>query len=418
MCERLDMKLLMLLGSGISLSSGIPDVKNITNSILEGDWWRYTGATGPYCKGPSPQQPVCSGYQFVRSAKRLMKVVKTYADQYLLLKRRSAANYEDIACLIQQIYDEEWGEIDNPAVSDFVCKVKSDYETSILEDFESGKLDEGESKEDKEFFFDPVNQQRNFKEISRETLNFIRYAVASCIADQESRRTGLDLISDLAKDDKIERLDIFTLNHDCLVEQQLQDESVKFSDGFADRDGTIRFYDPRLYDRTEPKTRIFKLHGSVDWLYLRDFECNQNISRYGIYSPDGEDSLTDSSGNKWERCPKTPVILAGTYTKMLEYGFGIVAEMHYRFHQALQEHDCMVMSGYGWNDRGINGRLIEWLYSSRVNRLFLLHETPEDLKKSKSALYWAYEELSPAGRIISIRKWLQDVSLEKLLKSI
>jgi len=404
----------MLLGSGISQSSGIPNVTTITKRLIDGDWWRHTDGT--YLEGPSPQQPVCSGYQFVRSVKRLMKVVKVYADYYHLLRRGNTANYEDIACLIQQIYDEVMGEIDNPAVSTFVCKARSDYEGYILGDLKSGQLDEWKLREEKEVFSDPTNQQWKFDLISRETLNFIRYAVASCIAGQDIVPTGLDLISDLAKDDEIKRLDIFTLNHDCLVERQLQD--VEFSDGFSDRDGSIRFYAPQVYNRSEPKTRIFKLHGSVDWSYLRDFECQHNVFQYGICLPDGGHFPTDSSQNRWERCPKTPVILAGTYTKMLEYGFGIVAEMHCRFHQALQEHDCMVMSGYGWNDRGINGRLFEWLCSSRENRLFLLHREPEKLKKSKSALWHKYDELVMAGRVVPIEKRFQYVSLEELLTAI
>ena len=78
------------------------------------------------------------------------------------------------------------------------------------------------------------------------------------------------------------------------------------------------------------------------------------------------------------------------------------------------------MSGYGWNDRGINGRLFEWILSSSDKRLFLLHENPEEKIKnnSKSAMWHRYDDLVNDGRLIPIKKWLSDVTMDELIQII
>lgn len=105
---------------------------------------------------------------------------------------------------------------------------------------------------------------------------------------------------------------------------------------------------------------------------------------------------------------------------MLDYGFGIIAELHRRFNTKLLEHDIMIMSGYGWNDRGINGKIFDWLLSSYDKKLILLHQNPEEdiKKKSKSAMWHRYDPLVKEGRLIPVKKWLSEVSIDEILKII
>jgi len=49
----------------------------------------------------------------------------------------------------------------------------------------------------------------------------------------------------------------------------------------------------------------------------------------------------------------------------------------------------------------------------------LLHEHPEDIRdKSKSFMWHRYETLRKQRQLIIVRKWLTDISGEKLLKII
>ena len=119
--------------------------------------------------------------------------------------------------------------------------------------------------------------------------------------------------------------------------------------------------------------------------------------------------LKDSNDHFVDAIDGTPLFLTGSYNKMLDYNFGIFKMIHNKFDNMLPKFDTIIMSGYGWNDRGINGRLFQWLGSSFENKIILLHENPEDLKRySRSALWHRYDELIKEKKLILIRKWLSD----------
>ena len=74
------------------------------------------------------------------------------------------------------------------------------------------------------------------------------------------------------------------------------------------------------------------------------------------------------------------------------------------------------MSGYGWNDKGINTYLFEWILTSQKRKLILLHENPESIKESKSAMWHRYDDLIKWGRLIPIKKWMSNTSLNDILE--
>jgi hypothetical protein len=182
--------------------------------------------------------------------------------------------------------------------------------------------------------------------------------------------------------------------------------------------GDVRFFEPSTFD-SDVKVRLAKLHGSIDWFNIRLRGGSPSTDRYGLVLKPDAWHCKDEQGNHITNLSGKPVFLVGTYNKIMSYGFGIFSEMHYRFHQFLGSHDTIVMSGYGWNDSGINGRLINWLYSSENKRLYLLHREPENIRdESKSAMRHRYDELVRCGRLIPVRKWLSEVGLEDLLQEL
>jgi len=76
------------------------------------------------------------------------------------------------------------------------------------------------------------------------------------------------------------------------------------------------------------------------------------------------------------------------------------------------------MSGYGWNDKGINVRLMDWLHSPRPTRLCVMHERPESLKQSDSPLPYRYDDLVRERRIVPAPKWMQNTSLNELMAAL
>lgn len=60
---------------------------------------------------------------------------------------------------------------------------------------------------------------------------------------------------------------------------------------------------------------------------------------------------------------------------------------------------------------GINLRLEAWLDKKRSNKLILLHRSPELLEGRSLTMASSYDGWSGSGQLISIKKWLSEVSL-------
>lgn len=52
---------------------------------------------------------------------------------------------------------------------------------------------------------------------------------------------------------------------------------------------------------------------------------------------------------------------------MFSYLNHVFLELHYRFHRALGETTRLIVSGYGFGDKGINNRVIDWMCSPSSN---------------------------------------------------
>lgn len=83
------------------------------------------------------------------------------------------------------------------------------------------------------------------------------------------------------------------------------------------------------------------------------------------------------------------------------------------FDRALDTHSVIVMSGYGWGDKGINMRLKNWLWAKRGRRILLLYENLESLGHSK-ALFFQVEKLLEKQMLVPIGKWFCDSKIAGL----
>lgn len=71
----------------------------------------------------------------------------------------------------------------------------------------------------------------------------------------------MDLLSSAARNFDV--VDIFSLNHDLLIEKQLENETIPYADGFGEADGDATLFNSSWNNQTSG-VRLFKLHGSVD----------------------------------------------------------------------------------------------------------------------------------------------------------
>jgi len=381
---------LLFLGSGVSFPSGLPDIHTITNRILKEKWYEHTDKN--FYSGEHSNEYLRKD-DITPKVQKFLNILKEFADPYFRSRTGRETNYEDLFYICQQIEDNETLEINNPLIDPFIRLLQFKLiGEDLLSSIELKRLAERAKALIQCVVWDSLSFNRNPK-----------------------APKGFDLILELKE--KVNFIDIATLNHDTLIEAFLQKHDIKYADGFGQPEGDIRYFEPGLYDE-DIKVKLFKLHGSINWFVFTTLENNTRVDKYGIALGKDINHLKDKNGNYVENLRMEPLFLTGTYNKMLDYNFGIFRIINTKFEEALSRNRIMIMSGYGWSDRGINGKIFEWIYSSPYSRLILLHEEPENLRKhSESALLWhEYDKLVRSCRLIPVRKWFCDVSLSEISK--
>lgn len=395
------MDLIIFLGSGVSKPTDLPDVQEITQSVLSGKWHNQKDEN--FYKGEHPSE-YFRQHNLVPHLQSFLRIIKEYCDAYFKARRDNETNYEELYYICQQLEDEEKGEIYNPIIKPFAEIVKNKISDVIIP--HSGTF----------------NSKMSLKFLASKSCRFIQCVVWNELSTR-NEPIGLQLLLDLINDSGTKTVNIASVNHDLLVEKLLERSKIDFVDGFGERKGDIKFFDPELYDYSIAKVKIFKLHGSLNWFRYRKKLQTKNgdiaIDEYGVPIHPDHEHCKDENGDYYGLTLEgKPIFLTGSYNKLLDYNFGIFRTIHNKFDNCLSKTDYMIVSGYGWNDRGINGKLFEWILSSMNKRLILLHETPEESikKRSKSAMWHRYDQLIQEKRLIPIKKWFCEVTKEEIIE--
>lgn len=385
--------MLLFLGSGVSLDSGLPSVVGISQRLLDDD---LSGQLIETDKRPGSTEQAQQLLRLLASLdghylENIAPWLNGKQYEYTGSIYRSYTSYEDLFYLSEQIRQNGQGLTDDAQTGAFVDLVES----------RAGDLLVGGTRDERLVYL---------YHLSHRASTLIEQVVAKQL--HADHVVGLDLILEMAQSDQIKRLDIITLNHDTLVEQLLTENEIPFVDGFGERDGSVRWFDDALFDAVDAHIRIIKPHGSVNWYsFLVDGRAHPAILESLDLS-----NCRDEDDKDLQMSIKKPSFLSGG-NKILAYNKGIYSEMFYRFHLMLRAHRFMVMSGYGWSDSGINYRLIGWLDRNRAHSLLLLHEKPETLAVNSLQLDEYYRALVKGKQIVPGNQWLSQTTLEDVLRA-
>jgi hypothetical protein len=163
--------------------------------------------------------------------------------------------------------------------------------------------------------------------------------------------------------DRRRTTEVFTTNYDTLIEQALEDERVPYFDGFV---GTVRpFFSAASMTKKQEApahgwTRVWKLHGSVNWERVDDPEGGLRIVRREEVA---EAHMILPSALKYDQSRKLP------YMAMLD-----------RLTQALTHSSdtVILVVGFSFGDQHINDLLREALENEHAPHLVALQfEDPE-----------------------------------------
>jgi hypothetical protein len=359
------MKVNFLLGSGISMPAKLPSVSDITQRVLEGR---------PNQKIDAIQNPL--GFQIETEKRemacrrqtpilRLLERLKVSVHRRLELAESREANYEDLAYLCSQMVDDLSDNRANPALLPFLDQLIADLNEVLR----------GVNCEN-----DASNYDRLYN-LADQTFDYIHDVAAVMLRKKPWRKAYLSFFADAIRDDHSAEVNLFTLNHDRLLETYLRGmrPTIRLIDGFGEKVDGLRRWNPMLFDaalgeKDRPAVRLFKLHGSIDWFWRRP-RSNRNDRRnpwadefVGVRPP----RIRNAGRRQETEAPGRSLFLAGTMNKEVTYTVTPFLDLHYRFHRILGESEHLIVIGYSFGDKGVNQRLSEWMGASRTRRMLVI----------------------------------------------
>ena len=374
--------------SGISFDSHAPKIEQITDSALHGNWEYVAGRF-------VPGRPACA--TFLRDstgdrAQAFLKLVRREISRHLHAREAHAPHYEDLYFACLQIWQDAIAEYTNPMIGRSTRRLRQ-RARSILRRPACG------------------SRTRTFADLAKAASELIQWAAYEKLQTAITP-VNMGTISAVAK--ATDELDIFSLNHDLLIEAELRSNGVRFADGFKSGDTSMREFDA-AWDKAGKRVRLFKLHGSINW-YLFTFPRKGSVSRHKQFAAIRGDAshMPKPGGGYYDLVNPEPMFLTGTTIKEQAYGVGLTGELFARFRHRLSQHRTLICCGYGWGDKGINLRLDQWLRDQRRNRIVLLHAG--NLTRVRSSKFWTHRWAGyrRSGKLVVVRRFLGQCSLAQL----
>lgn len=389
-----------LLGSGISIPSGYPSTAEITAKLLSRNWLEALDQS----KLGIPLTSVGVGQEYWAKAEatfRLIRLLRNHVDQHLALYGHAEASYEDIYFLGQQLLDSLRGEYDNPGLLPWLMDLRSKLSTLDAD-------------------VDPIfklggkpnwHESEKLSGLVERCLEHIQEAVATQLVLRKRKR-GLRLLNEFLSASRPSPLRVATLNHDTLLDRFFAKKKVL--DGFRSFSQGTEIFDPACFETEDAfRVQLLKLHGSIDWFRYK----STNGDDLAIRVKNGDrDHIKDDAGHDLFR-PTGRLLLAGTTNKELAYGSGIFLELMFQFHRLLRDTNLLIVSGYGFGDKGINNRIWAWLEARPENRMIILHARPDELRQNaKPSFAHNMDRHKDAKKFALVGKWMSDCSLEDLIR--
>ena len=406
------MKVAFVCGSGISVSAGLPSVTELTNRILSGrDFGCHTD--GNFYM----QEPAAGLEDDVARIGRFLKILELRCDDFyrpcenqedFYTERfgKHETNYEDIYYLLKQIQDSEFMEYENPALGPFIESVAECARAM-------GILREGDG---------PMGSEWSFGNLMTKSESYMVCVVWNLLLHVPSNKNWQDsfaLFKEAYNDSAVSEIHMYTLNHDRLFETFCEEQNLHFADGFAPPAGDIRFWSPiENLEQSQARIRLLKLHGSADWFQFPDGDQEWKVENIGIPIRGDNQHCKDNKGNELRADPSRPLLLMGTFNKMLQYQLGIFAYMQASLYFNLRGADELIVCGYGFGDKGINARILDWVWANEQNRLVVIDPDSDRLMTAaRGAFRKSWETLKKKNKVKFLERGIEEVSWEDVRSS-
>jgi len=346
--------LTVILGAGFSANAGMPTASTIDDrfnrdlrekllSASSSEWFWIDGKDETFIHNGK------LNYDYLAYSYVFNELVKSYVSN-----RGNFIYYEDFYQYI----------IDNFTNTKWVENLFELAKKSFLND--KPFFLEGKNKEYyKSYLF--AFDHKQFQKVS-DILNYLIDDILALIPknDNELKEIYQDFIDYISQ---FESVDIFTLNHDLLLERVLEINGLKYSKGFNAQDSPISHNDlsvPFFNNTFNEKIKIHKLHGSLDFFQFKHGGLwMQQTGEYDYYmttnytikhnsiriNPKTKEILQDYNPDI------VPKFITGTrklYTIDNDFLF---KQLFQNFQEVIDKTENLFISGYSFSDEHLNEKL-------------------------------------------------------------
>jgi len=377
----------------------MPSMRDITERVLSGKGiMRHTDEN--YYFGRPLYANAGLPDEYVPRVVKFLNSLKAEINQYYSNEADRLTNYEDLYYVSSQIHDSELREYDNPVVQAFIDKIRPEIEPLLA----------GEENE--------IRQRWQPHKLADEATNYIHCVVWHMLCKRPSRSDQLVCIKDACQDPLVAKADIFTLNHDTVVENYLSENQVDFCDGFGKPINEVRYWQPDSFDQASLKVELIKLHGSVNWFQFMPDHGNL-FYRIGIPLTRDIDHTKGPDGKGQSTIDGRPMLLIGTFNKMLRYTIGMFTHLYCQFYRGLLQTSGLVICGYGFGDKSINARISEWIDYSAQHRAVVIDPDSFVLRqraRGEIAKHWC--DWEQKGKLVVIPKGVEKAAWREIRESL
>jgi len=360
-----------LFGAGASIPAKMASTDDITKKVLGGrlvnNMSRFIEVDDTSHFSWNPQN------EYVKRIRKLFELIREHLGSHYSFSSREL-NYEDYFNIVDSLHEDENMNFENPAVTFFSEYLSNDHS----------------------YLFDSIDDHHSrirLIDLCSMAKDFIKDIVSFDLSKEPHTLEHLNFLNDVYDEKSKDNHFIFTLNHDTIIEQFLEANNLKYSDGFRKKNDNVKFWNKNNFNE---KISLLKLHGSVNWHY-----------------DSGEDLYDDNVCiyNGYVRGADRPLLQIGSFNKIIQYNRGISFQLQCLFSQFLEKIKLLIISGYSFGDPGVNNRIIDWFYSSRDNKIVVIHPNAgSQLEKARPAISGKWKGWRKSNTLIFIPKYIEDVT--------
>lgn len=209
----------------------------------------------------------------------------------------------------------------------------------------------------------------------QEVAQIINYLISDLLFISNARihEAYLNYQNFIAYINQFESVDIFTLNHDVLLEGLLQIAGIKYSRGFTPEKSELRYEKEPLEvfkNEFSENIRIHKLHGSLDFFRFQHYENEGGLfwkatEKYNYFTTNNYSAkhyATRINPNTGETIQDmnfdvTPKFITGTNkTDIIENDL-MYSQLFNNFKDSIASAETLLISGYSYGDKHVNTEL-------------------------------------------------------------